>query len=129
MKAILAVLLIGFALILAGCTGSSNTNSNPGTINPAPAGTQEISVSAQKFSFTPGAITVKKGTHVRLTFTSTDTTHGLSLSEFGVNVMADPGQSKVVEFDANQVGTFTFRCSVPCGSGHQSMTGTLVVTE
>ena len=38
-------------------------------------------------------------------------------------------ETKKVEFVADKAGTFSFRCSVPCGSGHQLMQGTLVVLE
>jgi heme/copper-type cytochrome/quinol oxidase subunit 2 len=32
-----------------------------------------------------------------------------------------------VTFVADKAGTFTWRCNIPCGAGHQHMTGKLVV--
>ena len=33
----------------------------------------------------------------------------------------------LIEFIADKTGTFTFKCNVPCGSGHKTMAGTLIV--
>ena len=33
------------------------------------------------------------------------------------------------EFIADKAGTFTFYCSIPCGRGHGSMHGKLIVNE
>lgn len=88
---------------------------------------REFSITAKRFEFVPSMITVKKGDKVKLTITSTDTTHGFSLPDFNINKALEPNQPVDVEFVADKVGTFTFKCNVPCGSGHSSMKGTLIV--
>ena len=40
-----------------------------------------------------------------------------------------PGEVTRVRFIPDKVGTFDFHCSVFCGTGHEDMSGTLVVTE
>lgn len=131
-------LFIAFGLVfLAGCGAdvtSNNTNvsaaesvkvSNEAVTSTG--ATKEFSITAKQFSFDPASITVNKGDHVKITLTSADVEHGFSLSQFGVNTTFGAGETKTVEFDATKSGTFTFLCSVVCGSGHTQMKGTLVV--
>lgn len=84
-------------------------------------------MNAEKFKFTPSILTVDKGDIVRLTITSKDADHGISIGDFGVSETIKAGTTKTVEFIADKTGTFTFQCSVYCGEGHPSMKGTLIV--
>ena len=90
---------------------------------------QRIEIVAKRFSFTPGEITVKKGTSVTLVLTSQDVDHSLKIKELNVNVVAKKGSSGEVTFTPTQTGTFVGRCGIFCGSGHGSMKFTLNVTE
>jgi cytochrome c oxidase subunit 2 len=58
-----------------------------------------------------------------------DHDHGFKLADFNINQKIPKGATVVVEFTANKAGTFQFRCSNVCGSGHRNMKGTLVVEE
>lgn len=87
----------------------------------------EIDMTARQWEFEPGTVTVKEGQKVKLNIKSVDVTHGFALPDFGVSQRLEPGKTEIVEFTADKKGTFTFFCSVACGSGHQSMKGTLVV--
>ena len=89
---------------------------------------KEFTMTAKQREFVPGTITVNKGDKVKITVTSIDVTHGFRLPDFGVNERLDPGKPVDIEFVADKVGTFTFSCSVPCGSGHGGMRGQLVVS-
>jgi|ETN02SMinimDraft_4_1059925.scaffolds.fasta_scaffold23408_1 cytochrome c oxidase subunit 2 len=89
---------------------------------------KEFIVTAKQFSFLPERIEVNQGDSVTLKITSEDVDHGLFLGEFGVQVTLPVGEEVVVTFVADQVGEFTIHCSVFCGSGHNGMTGTLVVS-
>lgn len=91
--------------------------------------TQTFDITASQFAFDPSTITVKKGDTVVLNITSEDVPHGFSLPEFDVNETLSPGSTKTVEFVADQAGSFSFTCSVVCGSGHSTMSGKLVVEE
>lgn len=88
---------------------------------------KEFTITAKSWEFSPGTITVNKGDKVRLKITSTDVTHSFLLTDYSVNTKLEPGQTQIVEFTADKVGSFSFRCGVPCGSGHKEMTGTLIV--
>jgi len=97
-----------------------------------PAGTagdlKTIEVTASRFEFQPERIEVQEGDHVRLTLHSADTKHGFAIPELGVKATVPKGGAPVtVEFVATKPGTFGFKCSEYCGSGHKRMTGTLVV--
>lgn len=88
---------------------------------------REINVTAKQFEFTPNPIKVKLGEFVRLNMTSLDVTHGLSIPDYGINEIINPGEVTSVEFQAVQKGTFPFSCSVQCGLGHSGMRGALIV--
>lgn len=92
----------------------------------APA-TQTFNIVAQQFEFSPSTITVNQGDTVVLNLTTADVPHGFSLSQFGVSETITPGKTKTVEFVADTAGTFTFACTVVCGSGHTGMSGSLIV--
>lgn len=90
----------------------------------------EISMSAFQFGFDPSTITVKKGELVRITLTSKDVEHGISIPDLKVfSKGATPGKPVVIEFTPTKVGTFEFKCDVMCGSGHRDMIGSITVTE
>ena len=95
----------------------------------AQAAPRRIEITAKRFSFTPGEITLKKGVPVVLVLTSADVDHGLKFKELNVSVKAKKGQTSEVTFTPDRVGTFTGQCSVFCGSGHGSMKLTLHVSE
>ena len=89
----------------------------------------EIKITARQFEFEPKLITVPKGKPVRLLITATDVQHGFAIEEFGINKKLKANAVTVVEFTPTRAGRFPFECSVMCGSGHDEMTGELVVTE
>jgi cytochrome c oxidase subunit II len=82
---------------------------------------KRIEISAKKFSYTPGEITLKKGQPVTLVLKSEDVPHGLSLRDFNVNLKVGAGKTVEANFTPNKTGDFTAHCSVFCGSGHGSM--------
>jgi cytochrome c oxidase subunit II len=93
------------------------------------AAPRRIEVTAKRFDFTPGEITLKKGEPVVLVLKSADVPHGVRFRELGVTVNAGKGQTSEVTFTPDKTGTFVGHCSVFCGSGHGSMTLTLHVVE
>ena len=115
--------LLALVLIVAGCARASTADVSGNLEN----GVRVIQMRAFQFGFDPNPIIVNEGERVKLIVTSTDVTHGLSISEFGVNVKLFPGRPSIIDFTADKSGTFIFYCSVPCGSGHRSMRGRLIV--
>ena len=90
---------------------------------------RRVEVTASKFSFSPGEITLKKGQPVVLVLTSADVAHGLKFSELNLNVKFDKTKPAEMSFTPDKSGDFVGHCSVFCGSGHGSMTLTLHVVE
>jgi cytochrome c oxidase subunit 2 len=88
---------------------------------------REFTMTAQNWSFSPSTITVNQGDTV-IIHISAEGNHGFKLAAFGINETISDGGSTTIKFVADQKGTFTFSCSVPCGSGHANMSGTLIVS-
>ena len=103
-----------------------------------------IEVTAKKYEFTPNDIHVKKGERVQIKVHSLDADHGIKLSLHPEGshdkspglLFNDPaqngkveGKEQVLEFVAQQLGTYEFKCAKICGFGHHKMKGKLVVEE
>jgi cytochrome c oxidase subunit II len=93
----------------------------------AQAAPQKIEITAKRFAFTPGEITVKQGQPVVLVLKSMDVGHGLRIRDLGVDLKVKAGQTAQVTITPAKTGDFVGHCSVFCGSGHGSMTFTLHV--
>ncbi len=110
-------------------TGQATVTATPTPTATAQGGVKEFTMTAKQWEFQPSEITVKKGDTVRLKITSIDVNHGFALPDFNVNARLEPNKEVVVEFTADKAGTFSFFCSVVCGSGHSGMKGTLIVED
>jgi cytochrome c oxidase subunit 2 len=90
---------------------------------------QVIQITAKRFEYSPKEITVKKGVPVVLEFTSLDRLHGFNCPGLGIRMDIRPGKANRLRFVPEKVGTFPFHCDNFCGSGHEGMKGTIIVTE
>ena len=88
---------------------------------------QVIKVLARRFAYTPNKLTLKKGVPVILELTTADVLMGFNAPDFGVRADIIPGQVARVRLVPEKVGTFTFFCDIFCGSGHETMNGTITV--
>ena len=88
-----------------------------------------IRITAKKFEYEPNQITLKKGEPVTLELVSLDRVHGFNLPELGIRADIIPGQSTKVHLLPQATGSFTFRCDIFCGSGHEDMAGQIIVVE
>ncbi|MGA9022675.1 MAG: cupredoxin domain-containing protein [Terracidiphilus sp.] len=93
----------------------------------AQAAPQRIEITAKRFGFTPGEVTLKKGQPVVLVLKSMDVGHGLRVRELGVDMKVKAGGTAEITITPDKTGDFVGHCSVFCGSGHGSMTFTLHV--
>jgi cytochrome c oxidase subunit II len=87
----------------------------------AEAAPQRIEITAKRFTFEPGEITLKKGQPVVLVLKSADVGHGIRIRELNVQVKVGKGGTAEVQFTPDKTGDFVGHCSVFCGSGHGSM--------
>jgi cytochrome c oxidase subunit II len=88
-----------------------------------------VSISAERFAFSPSKIKVKQGMVVEFVITSEDTDHGFRIPSAKIDA-AIPQQGKgelKIRFVAREKGVFPFECSRACGAGHNLMRGTIVV--
>ena len=106
-------------LVLGSVTGWTLAGSPPPRV---------IDVVAKKFEFVPAEIQVKRGEPVTLRFTAPEVPMGFNLADFNLRADIVPGKVTTLQLTADKAGSFTFLCDVFCGSGHEDMSGTLVVT-
>jgi heme/copper-type cytochrome/quinol oxidase subunit 2 len=97
----------------------------PGRLGPPAERT--IRLHAVSFEYTPPVIHVNQGDRVNLEIVSTDVVHGVYIDGYGLQAIAEPGQTARLSFVANQPGSFRFRCPVACGALHPFMIGQLKV--
>jgi len=90
---------------------------------------QVIRVVAKRFDYTPGEIRLRKGVPVVLEFTTQDVVMGFSAPDFQTRTDIVPGKAARVRLVPDKTGSFVFHCDIFCGTGHEDMVGTIVVTE
>lgn len=93
----------------------------------APSGGRTIKMTAELWKFTPSIVLVKQGEKVTLEITGVSGTHGLSVPGLGINETIIQGNTVTVNIPTDKTGTFDFSCSIQCGSGHNDMTGQIIV--
>jgi cytochrome c oxidase subunit 2 len=93
------------------------------------AAEQVVHMTAKRFEYTPSQITLKKGAPVVLEITAIDRDHGFKIPALGVRADLKSGQVTRVRIVPDRTGTFEFRCDVFCGSGHEDMSGEIVVVD
>lgn len=87
-----------------------------------------IQVRARRFVFDPQKIQLARGVPVTFEFTSLDVPMGFGLPDFNVRSDIMPGAVTRLTFTPDKVGEFLFHCDVFCGSGHETMEGTIIVS-
>jgi cytochrome c oxidase subunit 2 len=90
---------------------------------------KRIEITARRFQFEPGEITLKKGQPVVLVLKSADVSHGIHISDLNVLVKVSKGGTAEVQFTPDKTGDFVGHCAVFCGSGHGSMVFKVHVVE
>jgi cytochrome c oxidase subunit II len=149
-KKILALMLIMFSVLVAGCSPSSTSSSvsiddekslslptdtastdtastDTASTDTTSTETREVNVKAFRFGFEPKIIKAKLGETIKITAESVDVPHGLAIIGYDIDLNLEGSNKKTVEFTANKEGTFPIICSVPCGSGHGSMQAAFIV--
>jgi heme/copper-type cytochrome/quinol oxidase subunit 2 len=99
----------------------------PLPVQPSAPVERTFRVEASQFAYQPGEISVNPGDKVTIELVSTDVVHGLYVDGYGISVTADPGQTAILTFVADQSGSFRLRCNVTCGAMHPFMVGKLNV--
>ena len=87
-----------------------------------------IKVVAKKFVFVPDQIRAKQGETVVLQLTTPEVPMGFSLPDLGLRADIMPGKVSTLRLTLDKAGSYGFLCDVFCGSGHEDMGGTLMVS-
>jgi cytochrome c oxidase subunit II len=93
-----------------------------------PAQERVIQVRAKRFVFEPDRIELARGVPITFEFTSLDVPMGFNVPDFGVRSDIVPGIVTRLHLIPDTVGSFPFHCDIFCGSGHETMSGMLVVS-
>jgi cytochrome c oxidase subunit 2 len=88
-----------------------------------------VSVTARAFEYSPAEIHLKKDRAVILELRSQDLFHGFNIPDLGVRADLPPGQSVRIALTPRRSGVFAFHCDNFCGSGHEQMSGRIIVEE
>jgi cytochrome c oxidase subunit 2 len=86
-----------------------------------------IKIQAKKFVYTPNRIVLKKGQPVVLELTALDFVHGFKIPDMNIRADLPPGQITTIRLTPDQAGEFDFLCDNFCGSGHEEMSGKIIV--
>ena len=88
-----------------------------------------IEITARRFQFTPGALTLKKGEPVVLRLRSEDVIHGFYSKPLGIDATIEPGKTTEVPLTPAVAGRYLVICDHFCGAGHGNMKLTIEVVE
>ena len=133
-KIIAAISFFTLMLFLTGCSDASSQADL--TVPPSNALEPDrvivepdrvIDIEAFQFGYEPSIIEVTQGERIRLRLTTRDVPHGLYIPTLGISTAASGGSPGIVDFTAGAPGEYSFICSLYCGSGHNEMSGKLII--
>jgi cytochrome c oxidase subunit 2 len=110
---LVSVVLIGFAVLSSSVSKGEEVKT--------------FEVTADKYKFIPGTITVNQGDKVIIKAIAIDKKHGIGIKAFGIKKLLPKGEWVTVEFTADKKGEFPIRCTKFCGWKHFWMKGKLIV--
>jgi cytochrome c oxidase subunit 2 len=127
--------LVLVLVALAGCTtprdfDPESSHSTPRVDAPAPVSQPRVvRITAKKFEYSPAKVVLAKGEPVVLELVSLDRKHGFAAPDLGLRADIEPDHVTRLELTPLKAGTFEYHCDVFCGSGHENMSGEIVVEE
>jgi heme/copper-type cytochrome/quinol oxidase subunit 2 len=88
---------------------------------------RQFTIVAKDFAFEPPRMVVDVGDLVKITLVAEDMPHALTIDAYRLCKRAAPGHPAVIEFRADQRGTYVYYCSLTADSRCRGMKGELVV--
>jgi len=102
----------------------------PSVVSPAAPGVsaqfRSFDVKAQNDAFSPNEIRVNQGDTVHINFAAIGKTYDILIPDYGLKQTAKAGESKVIEFQALNPGTYAFYCEL-CGGLQSKTKGVILV--
>ena len=90
---------------------------------------RSFNISISGGAFSPSTVIVNQGDTVHINLTAVDGNYDFTQANYGLSLAVAKGQTKVVQFDADTAGKFTFFCA-SCGGPAKGPTGYVeVVTK
>jgi plastocyanin len=129
MTRILAIAILGAALLTAGCGSSSSSSSPSSSSGGSPGGRYpasgasggKVQVTLQNIAFNPSTVNAKVGQTI--VWTNKDSTdHNVTADSGATFKSSDFGQGATFSTKVTKAGTITYACTI-----HPGMTGTIVV--
>ena len=107
---------------------------------------QVIQITAKKYEYSLSPVHVKVGTKVQLKITAIDHDHGFKIATGPDGAIPNgtagliftssqdcwqlkKGETTMIDFLAQKLGTYTFKCCHTCGLGHKGMKGQIIVEQ
>ena len=87
---------------------------------------RSFSINISGGAYTPNTVIVNQGDTVHISLTAVDGGYDFTQPNYGLSLAISKGQSKVVQFDADTAGKFTFYCA-SCGGPAKGPTGYIEV--
>ena len=88
---------------------------------------RELSISASDYRFSPDRLEVMQDDLVKLTVESADVAYSFTIDEYRLSRRVPAGGKAVIEFRADQSGTFDFYSNMTSDARHSKMRGQLTV--
>ena len=115
--------IAGLAVLAPVSMNFANSASEP------PIKERVIKIVAKRFAYKPNEIVLKTGQPVRLEFTALDFVHGFKIPDLNIRADLPPGRVTVIRLTPQKAGVYDFLCDNFCGSGHEEMSGKIIVED
>jgi cytochrome c oxidase subunit 2 len=108
---------LSILILVAALAGCASIPLNDSALKgmPADAPIQKVSMTAEKYDFSPEEIRVKQGTRLVIEIESLGSKHELKLKDFGIHVDIPSGEKVTVELYTGEPGTYKFGCHLGLG--------------
>ena len=123
-KWIMFVLLIGVGVLGIGALVATVDKHAKENAPEDTGGVASLKIVASNYKFDKAEYTVTKGETLKVSISNAEGIHELEIPELGIKLDRN-NPSAQVTFD--KAGTFTVKCSLPCGTGHDTMVSKLIV--
>jgi plastocyanin len=89
---------------------------------------RNFKISAEAGAFVPTKVIANVGDTVHIDFTAVDQAYDIVFPSYNMMQTANPGETKILEFQALQEGSFTYYCSA-CGGPESGPKGNIIIVK
>src|SRR5688572_15409198 len=118
---------LGLALVGAGAVLLAGSASRLSAAQDQAPNRREFAISARDYRFSPDRLEVMQDDLIKLTVESADVAYSFTIDEYRLSRRIPAGGKTIIEFRADQAGTFDFYSNMTSDARHQKMRGQLSV--